>query len=63
MKKKKITYNAKGLKRKDSVSPPKNIPIQDININEIVIDTNTDHYWRIIKIQDTEEKEPISKEN
>ena len=57
LKKKRITYNPKGLKRRDNVSPPKNIPTKDINIDEIIIDTDTDHYWRIVK--KNEEKKTI----
>jgi len=49
LKKKKITYNPKGLKRKDNVTPKKHIPEKDIKLEDIVIDTETDHYWRIEK--------------
>jgi hypothetical protein len=58
LKKKKVTYNPKGLKRKDNVTPPKNVPTKDINIDEIIIDTDTDHYWRIIKKEEEEKTMP-----
>jgi len=56
LKKKKITYNPKGLKRKNNVTPEKHIPEKDLNLEDIIIDTETDHYWRIEKKENCDQQ-------
>lgn len=49
MKTKEITYNPKGLKRIDNISPKTAIPQNDLFLKNNVVVTNKDHYWRIEK--------------
>lgn len=49
MKKAKITYNPKGLKRADNVGANKVSPANDISLNDIIIKKEKGHYWKIEK--------------
>lgn len=49
MKGKKITYNPKGLKRVDNVTPKTSLPKNDLTLKEIIIKTDKDNYWKIEK--------------
>lgn len=45
----KITYNPKGLKRVDNVTPKTSLPKNDLTLEDITIKTGKDNYWKIKK--------------
>jgi hypothetical protein len=49
LKKSKITYNPKGLKRNENAVQKPKIPKRDLNPKNIVIHSEGNHYWKVEK--------------
>jgi len=49
LKNKKVTYNPKGIKRIENITPKSPVPTRDLNLTNILIKNDKDHYWRIEK--------------